>query len=71
MRSNRDLLIDGLEAIETGHRAVAKFPVETLSRSEGHALLARLDKLAQELTLLHRRVSGRLLTMPPDHRASA
>lgn len=65
------MLIDGLEAIEAGYRAVAVFPVEMLSRSEGQALLARLDKLNQELTLLQRRVRGRLLTMPREHRASA
>lgn len=64
MRSNRDTLIEGLEAIEAGCRAVAGYPLETLSRSEGHALLARLDKLNQQLALLEKRVSGRLLTMP-------
>jgi hypothetical protein len=71
MRSDKDSLVDGLEAIEAGYRAISVFPLETLSRSEGHALLARLDKLNQELVLLHRRVNGRLLTMSRDQRASA
>jgi hypothetical protein len=71
MRSDREALIEGLEAIEAGYRAVAAFPLETLSRSEGYALLTRLDKLNQASVLLNRRLSGRLLTMTRDRRASA
>lgn len=71
MRSNREVLIDGLESIEAGCRTVAAYPLETLSRSEGLALLDRLDKLDQQLARLHKRMSGRLLVMAPDHRASA
>jgi hypothetical protein len=61
MSSNKEVLVDGLEAMESGYRVVAAYPIETLSRSEGHALLARLDKLSQELLLLQRRVNGRLI----------
>ncbi len=71
MRSNKDGLIEGLEAIEAGYRAVATFPMETLSRAEAHALLTRLDKLDQELVLMQRRLNGRLLSMARDRRASA
>jgi hypothetical protein len=66
-----ETLISGLENIETGCRAVAAFPVETLSRTDGQALLLRLDKLSQELARLQQRMNGRLLTMPRDRRASA
>ena len=65
------MLVEALDAIETGCTAVAAFPVETLSRTEGQALLARLDKVDQKLTLLHRRLSGRLITVARDRRASA
>ncbi|MDT5015815.1 MAG: hypothetical protein QOD39_1975 [Mycobacterium sp.] len=71
MSSERDSLIDGLEAIEAGYRAVAVFPLETLSRSEGQALRARLDKLNQQLTALDRKLAGRMLTVARDHRTSA
>ena len=48
------MLVEALEAIEAGCKAVAAFPVETLSRTEGQALLARLDKLDQKLVALQR-----------------
>ena len=55
------MLVEALDAIETGSTAVAAFPVETLSRTEGQALLARLDKLDQKLVALRRKLSGRLI----------
>jgi hypothetical protein len=71
MRANTSALITGLENIEAGCRAVAAFPLETLSRSDGRALLLRLDKVSQDLEMLQKRMNGRLLTMPRDTRASA
>jgi hypothetical protein len=71
MSSDREPLIEALDAIEAGYTAVAAFPVETLSRTEGQALLARLDTLDQKLVLLQRRLSGRLITVARDQRASA
>jgi hypothetical protein len=71
MSSDREALIEALDAIEAGCRTVAAFPLETLSRTEGHALLARLDKLDQRLVSVHRRMSGRLLTVARGHRTSA
>jgi hypothetical protein len=63
MRSDTDkvALIEALEAIEAGCKAVGVFPLETLSRSDGQALLARLDKLDQKLASLQRSLSGRLI----------
>jgi hypothetical protein len=63
MRSDKDkvALIEALEAIEAGCKAVGVFPLETLSRSDGQALLARLDKLDQKLASLQRSLSGRLI----------
>jgi hypothetical protein len=62
MSSDREALIEALEAIDAGYRGVAVFPFETLSRTEGQALLARLDKLDQQLVALQRRLSGQLIT---------
>jgi hypothetical protein len=61
MSSDREALIEALDAIEAGCRGVGVFPVETLSRTEGQALLARLDTLDQKLVALHRRLSGQLI----------
>ena len=62
MSSDREALIEALDAIDAGYRGVAVFPFETLSRTEGQALLARLDKLDQQLVALQRRLSGQLIT---------
>jgi hypothetical protein len=61
MRSDKEVLIEALEAIEAGCKAVAAFPTETLSRTDGQALLARLDKVDQRLAALQRSLNGRLL----------
>ena len=65
MRSDKMALVEALEAIEAGCQAVGVFPLETLSRSDGQALLARLDKLDQKLVSLQRSLSGRLITTAP------
>jgi hypothetical protein len=61
MRSDRKALIEALDAIEARCKAVGGFPVETLSRTDGQALLARLDKLDQKLVALQRSLRGQLL----------
>ncbi|MBY0290210.1 MAG: hypothetical protein K2X52_24165 [Mycobacteriaceae bacterium] len=61
MRSDREALIEALDAMEAGCKAVGMFPLETLSRSDGQALLARLDKLDQKLVSLQRSLNGRLI----------
>lgn len=61
MRSDREALVEALDAIEAGCKAVGVFPVETLSRTDGQALLARLDKLDQKLVALQRSLRGQLL----------
>jgi hypothetical protein len=71
MRSDKEALVEALEAIEAGCKAVEKFALETLSRTDGQALLARLDKVDQKLVALQRNLRGRLLTVARDHRASA
>ena len=71
MRSDKEALVEALEAIEAGCKAVEKFPLETLSRTDGQALLARLDKVDQNLVALQRNLRGRLITVASDHRASA
>jgi hypothetical protein len=45
--------------------------LETLSRTDGQALLARLDKVDQKLIALQRSLSGRLVAVARDRRASA
>ena len=62
MRSDKEALVGALEAIEAGCKAVEKFPLETLSRTDGQALLARLDKVDQNLVALQRNLRGRLIT---------
>jgi DNA invertase Pin-like site-specific DNA recombinase len=71
MSSDRESLVEALEAIEAGCRAVGVFPLETLSRTDGQALLARLDKLDQKIVAVHRRLNGRLLTTALDRQVSA
>jgi hypothetical protein len=71
MRSDREALVEALEAIEAGCKAVEKYALETLSRSDGQALLARLDNVDQKLVALQRNLRGRLITVATDHRASA
>ena len=70
MSSDREMLIEALEAIEAGCRAVGVFPLETLSRTDGQALLARLDKLDQKIVAVHRRLNGRLLTTARDRQVA-
>jgi hypothetical protein len=60
MRSDREALVEALDAIEAGCRAVGVFPLETLSRTDGQALLARLDKLDQKILAVYKRLNGRL-----------
>ena len=55
MRSDKEALVEALEAIEAGCKALEKFPLETLSRTDGQALLARLDKVDQNLVALQRK----------------
>jgi hypothetical protein len=71
MRSDKEVLVEALEAIEAGCRAVGVFPLETLSRTDGQALLAQLDKADQKLVALQRSLRGRLITVAMDRRASA
>ena len=71
MRSDKEALVEALEAIEAGCKALEKFPLEALSRTDGQALLARLDKVDQNLVALQRNLRGRLITVASDHRASA
>ncbi|MCT7661502.1 hypothetical protein [Mycobacterium deserti] len=71
MSSDREALIEALDAIEAGCKTVAAFPLETLTRTEGHALLARLDKLDQRLVSVQRRMSGRLVTVAHGQRTPA
>jgi hypothetical protein len=61
MRSDRELIIGALDTIKDGYRAVAAFPLETLTRSEKHALLARLEELDKEWVALDRRLIGQLI----------
>jgi DNA invertase Pin-like site-specific DNA recombinase len=61
MSSDREALVEALDAIEAGCQAVGVFPLETLSRTDGQALLARLDKVDQKLVALQRSLNGRLI----------
>lgn len=63
MSSGKRALIEALESIEAGCAAVSAFPVETLSRTEGRDLLARLDRLDQRLELLRKQLSGRMIAV--------
>jgi hypothetical protein len=62
MRSDREVIVAALDSIEAGYRAVAAFPLETLSRTEGQALLVRLEKLDKEWIAIDRKVIGRLIS---------
>jgi hypothetical protein len=61
MRSDRNLIVAALDAIKDGYRAVAAFPLETLTRSEKHALLARLEELDKDWHAVDRRLIGQLV----------
>lgn len=65
MRSDKEILVDALDAIEAGCKAIGVFPLETLSRTDSQALLARLDKVDQKLVALQRSLNGRLLLTAP------
>lgn len=69
MRSEKEILVEALDAVEAGCKAIGVFPLETLSRTDSQALLARLDKVDQKLVALQRSLNGRLLLTAP--RASA
>jgi len=71
MRSDKEVLVEALEAIETGCKAVGVFPLETLSRTDGQALLVRLDNVDQKLVALQRNLRGRLITVSRNRRESA
>ena len=61
MRSDRELIVAALDAINDGYRTVGAFPLETLTRSEKHSLLARLEELDKEWVALDRRLIGQLI----------
>jgi hypothetical protein len=61
MRSDRELIVSALDAIKAGYRAVAAFPLETLSRAEKQALLARLEELDKDWVAVDRRLIGQLV----------
>jgi Domain of unknown function (DUF222) len=61
MSSDRELIVAALDAIKDGYRAVAAFPLETLTRSEKHALLARLEELDKDWVAVDRRLIGQLI----------
>ena len=61
MRPDRELIVAALDAINDGYRTVAAFPLETLTRSEKHSLLARLEELDKEWVALDRRLIGQLI----------
>jgi hypothetical protein len=61
MSSSRELIVEALDAIQGGYRAVAAFPLETLTRSDRNALLARLEELDKEWVALDRRLIGQLV----------
>jgi len=61
MRSDKELIIAALDSIKDGYRAVAAFPLETLSRSEKHALLVRLEELDKDWVAVDRRLIGQLV----------
>jgi Domain of unknown function (DUF222) len=61
MRSDRELIVAALDAIKDGYRTVAAFPLETLTRSEKHALLARLEELDKDWVAVDRRLIGQLV----------
>ena len=71
MRSDREGLVEALDAIEAGCRTVGVFPLETLSRTDGQALLARLDQLDQKILAVHKRLNGRLIMVGRDRQVSA
>jgi hypothetical protein len=62
MRSDREVIVAALDAIEAGYRAVATFPLETLSRAEGQTLLVRLGQLEKQRVALDRRLLGQLIS---------
>ena len=62
MRSDSELIVTALDAIKDGYRAVAAFPLETLNRSEKHALLGRLEELDKDWVAVDRRLIGQLIT---------
>ncbi len=70
MRSDKEALVAALDAIEAGCRAVGVFPLETLSRTDGQALLARLDKLDQKILAVHKRLNGRLIMTGRERQVS-
>jgi hypothetical protein len=61
MSSSRELIVEALDAIQGGYRAVAACPLETLTRSDRNALLARLEELDKEWVALDRRLIGQLV----------
>ena len=71
MRSDKAMLVETLEAIEAGCKALGVFPLETLSRTDGQALLVRLDNVDQKLVALQRNLRGRLITVSRNRRESA
>ena len=56
------MLIAGIDAVEAAYQKLASLPLETLSRSELHALLARLARLDAKWVALDRKLIGRLIT---------
>lgn len=62
MRADKENVVAALDAIEAGYRTVAAFPLETLSRCEGQALLLRLEKLDKQRADLDRKLIGRLIS---------
>lgn len=61
MGATKNEVIGALEAVESGYHALSGLRLETLSRSDIYALLARLEAIDKASAGLSRRLIGRLI----------
>ena len=61
MGATKNEVIGALDAVEAGYRVLSGLRLETLSRSDTYALLARLEAIDKASAGLSRRLIGRLI----------
>ena len=63
--SSKKEVISALDAVDRAHRAVAALPFQSLEPADQRALLVRLDTVTKQLSVMQRRLLGRMVAGAP------
>jgi hypothetical protein len=63
--SSKKEVMSALDAVDRAHRALAALPFHSLQPADQRALLVGLDAMNKQLSVLQRRLLGRMVAGPP------